>query len=435
MKRRMVQGISDRRVDCAGLSNAAAWQIAALLAAVALAAGAAELRAGSFEEAETAASPIAGTSSVLARRPERAHGAAGFPRGAARPGAQTPGTAWSDGGSEDEFVVSDGVSRMPGCSGCGGHGCERCCEPTGVVNRLCGGAACPRWVVQVDALMLWQSNIASRPLFSVYDPGTSTVGPTVLNANQAQTEMSAGPRIAAFYNLDQTFAIEGNYFNVRPFNGEALVQPGPLLAENNLAGFSDPGFDGAQVFSSGAIQSAELNWRRRECWCPVTWLAGFRWVEWNQQMQIVEHLGGSPFGNYISATGNDLYGGQVGMDLGLWNSGGPFTVTGTGKAGVFYNRAYQRTSYSDAAFNSAAGAVADQTSFFGELGINGSLQITNWLSWRVGYVFFWLDGVAVPAWQMSTTNLDPATPPIGATINTNGSVLLHGATTGLEARW
>jgi len=71
--------------------------------------------------------------------------------------------------------------------------------------------------VQVDALMLWQGNIASRPLLSAYDPTTMTVGPTALNANQAQPPMSAGPRVGLFYNLNQIHSIEGNYFQVRPF--------------------------------------------------------------------------------------------------------------------------------------------------------------------------------------------------------------------------
>ena len=432
MKRRMGQAMSDRHVDRAGVSNPAAWQIAALWAAVALAAGAAELRAGSFEEPETAASPIAGTSSVLARQPQWAHGEAGLPTGAALQGAPAPGAVWSDGGSEDDFVVSGGASGI-GCSGCGGNGCGACCpagRTRGFFNRIFG-AACPRWVVQVDALMLWQGNIPSRPLFA--SGGMGAVGPTLLDANQAQTVMSAGPRVALFLNLDEVYAIEGNYFQVRPFNGEALVQPGNTLVEQNLAGFSSGGYDGAQVLTNGAIQSAELNWRRRECWCPVTWLAGFRWVQWNQQMRIIEHAAGSPLGSFTSATGNDLYGGQIGMDLGLWNSGGPFTVTGTGKAGVYYNNAFQRTGYQDAGFATSAAAVADQTSFFGEVGVNGSLRLTDWLSWRVGYVLFWLSGVALPADQFSTTNL--ATLPGSATINTNGSVLLHGVTTGLEARW
>lgn len=51
----------------------------------------------------------------------------------------------------------------------------------------------------------------------------------------------------------------------------------------------------------------------------------------------------------------------------------------------------------------------------------------------MSYSLFWPSAVAVPANQLSTTNL--AAVPSAATINANGSVLLHGATTGLEARW
>jgi hypothetical protein len=331
-------------------------------------------------------------------------------------------------GETDETVNPDGSEAdwlTVGCTACGGQGCGQCSHGTGLFQRLCGDAW-PRWVVQIDALMLWQGNIASRPLF------INGAGFTALDANQAQTPMSAGPRVGLFYFLDQTNAIEGNYFNVRPFDGEATALPGQTLTASSLAGFSVPGFDGAQVFTNGAIQSAELNWRRRECWCPVTWLAGFRWVEWNQQMRITEHAGG-PIGSFFSETGNDLYGGQGGMELGLWNAGGPFTVNGIGKAGAFYNNAYQRTSYTDPAFTSAAAASVDRIAFFGELGVNGNLRLTDWLSWRLGYSLFWLSGVAIPANQLSTTNL-AAVPPT-ATINTNGSVLLHGVTTGLEARW
>jgi len=41
----------------------------------------------------------------------------------------------------------------------------------------------------------------------------------------------------------------------------------------------------------------------------------------------------------------------------------------------------------------------------------------------------------VPADQLAVTNII-LSPPVGsALINTNGSVMLHGVTTGLEARW
>jgi hypothetical protein len=310
-------------------------------------------------------------------------------------------------------------STLP-CDACGSIGCTSCCDAggctgsgrrsgwhaaSGYFNRVLGDAS-PRWVAQVDALMLWQGNIASRPLYV-----STATGLPALDINQAQTPMTAGPRFGLLLNLDPCYSIEGNYFNVQSFNGEqspAVTAAGYSM--NNLAGFSFGSIDWAQVTTTGQIQSAELNWRRRPCGSPLTWLAGFRWVEWNQSMRLFDFYSGSVPGSeqFDAVTGNDLYGGQIGADLLLlenanWvatRGGLPFAVNGVAKAGIFYN---------------------------------SSLRLTNWLALRAGYSVFWLSGVAVPADQLSTTNLVPT--PATATINTNGSVLLHGVTTGLEARW
>ena len=342
-------------------------------------------------------------------------------------------------GPVSESIVAPESFSDP-CDQCGAVGCTSCCDEgcgrsgwlqaAGYFNRLLRPAD-PRWVGQVDALMLWQGNIASRPLYT-----DNTTGLTALDVNQAQTAMSAGPRFGLFLNLDDCYAIEGNYFNVRSFEGQKTT---PLTAAgydmNNIAGLTYPGIDQAQVTTSGQIQSAELNWRRRQCGLPITWLAGFRWVEWNQRLQVTDvysvPVAGVDSVNVV--TGNDLYGAQAGMDLGLWNSGGRFTVNGIGKAGIFYNTAFQRTDVPTEPTPVTANAMAEQTAFFGELGVNSSLRLTKWLSWRAGYSLFWISGVAIPASQLSLVN-QPA-PNDVATINTNGSVLLHGVTTGLEARW
>ena len=77
-----------------------------------------------------------------------------------------------------------------------------------------------------------------------------------------------------------------------------------------------------------------------------------------------------------------------------------------------------------------------RTSFFGEVGGNATVDLTNWLSWRVGYNVFWLSGVATPANQLSVATLNPLNGNVVRNgINTSGSVLLHGVNTGIEARW
>jgi hypothetical protein len=333
------------------------------------------------------------------------------------------GTDWSQSAVSDGYFQAPAHAScdVPGCVSCDGYGaCATDDCESGFINRRLGHVH-PRVVVQVDALMLWQGNIQGQLLMA------NSEG--VLDVNDAQTPMSIGPRVGVFVNVDQYHAIEGNYFNVGSFNGEHLAFGGDnyIPAPGLPVTLPDSTVLGA-VESSGRIQSAELNWRRRDCNHPLTWLAGFRWVQWNQDFLFAATDFATASG-IVSETGNDLYGGQIGADLGLWNSGGRFTVNGIGKAGLFYNQAYQRSaSFEDDALLSLSDGAEDGMAFFGEVGINASLALTRWLSWRAGYSFFWLSGVAVPSNQFDT--LDG-----GDSLNRSGSVLLHGVTTGLEARW
>lgn len=342
---------------------------------------------------------------------------------------------------EGEVFISDGpVGDMTWSggtgAGCGRHGCrggcQHCNQSMGWMNSMLhhGGNRCSSWTAQIDALMLWQGNIPSFPLLT-----DATTGVTALDANQAQTQMSAGPRFALFYNVDPCHAIEGNYIYVDGFNGQASVPAGGAYSPVTIPQPPATGagtITGATLLTEGLFKSAELNYRWRNT-DALTWLIGFRWVEWNQTAQI-DGLSGqssSPF-SINEQTGNDLYGGQFGADLLFWNAGGRFRLNGVAKAGIFGNHAYQRASGSDALTNYGQGTVyGDQVSFFGEVGMYGDIAITRWLSWRTGYVLFWGTGLALPAENLSLAGFPPAT----YQINISESLLVHGVTTGLEARW
>ena len=304
-------------------------------------------------------------------------------------------------------------------------------ESKGWINRILCNVG-PRVVGQVDALMLWQGAIPSRPLYvSDTEPFA-----TVLDADQAQTPVSTGTRYTLQLNLDCTYAFEGSYFSVYGFEGEhSTPHSDSGYAMDNLAGLNYGDINWARLRTNGSIQSAEFNWRRKTC-TPITWLAGFRWLEWNEGLHIVDQyngLDGLAFDRINTQTGNDMYGGQVGADVMLWNRGQDVKVNGVGKAGIFYNQAYSRTNVPTEFIPLDGDAVADQTAFFGEVGANASVKLTHWLSWRFGYSVYWLSGVATAVNQLERVGQAP--PLELPRINTNGSVLLHGATTGLEARW
>ena len=287
------------------------------------------------------------------------------------------------------------------------------------------------WVAQVDALWLWRGNVPSVPLF------TDPAGGVALDANEVNPTAATGPRVGLIRKIGECHAIEGTWLNVGTFEGTRDLPPGDYASVSlgGLPPYSD--IVGATVSTWSMFRSAELNGR---AWYggPITWLAGFRWIEWDDRMSIAATDATDTTSQFDATAGNNLYGAQFGADVGFWNSHGLFRVDGIGKAGVYYNRAaYQRTNaVATDAFGAvdplgSAAAAADTVSFMGEVGVNASVSITRWLSWRAGYSVFWLAGVATAPQQFDASDLSAGT----GTVNTDGSVLLHGVTTGLEARW
>jgi hypothetical protein len=300
--------------------------------------------------------------------------------------------------------------------------------PSGMFNRVLRPAD-QRFTAQIDALFLWQNNLATRPLYAA-----NATRQTVLDANQLLPEMAAGPRYGLLLHFDNCYSLEGNYLNVRPFSAERTL---PTLVDGyeqlDLAGLTFDDISAVTASSSGQLQSAEVNWRRRAG--PMSYIAGFRWVEWDEALNIQNTTPLGPETIGVDAA-NNLYGGQVGYDLILWNRKQRVRVNTVGKAGVFYNQVSQQTDVVSPGTPPVIATVtsgAERTSFFGEIGGTVNFRLTKWLDWRLGYSLFWLSGVATPAQQLSLVDIE-ATPPTTA-IGSNGSVLLHGATTGVEARW
>jgi hypothetical protein len=329
-----------------------------------------------------------------------------------------------------------------------GHcgGCNHCqgsaTKGTGILNRILGDA-CPRVTAQIDALMLWQSNVPSVPLLRLDDPANPAL---FFNANSLVSEMGIGPRAAIMLHVDQEYALEANYFNVgsinttRPFEAP-LPQQVVWDSLVNLPQFGN--IDSGTIGLNGAIQSFELNWRHRHCGSPFTWLVGFRWVEWNEALTLNDSFSiPAPFpeaGNDLLnvQTGNDLYGAQLGFDALLLNLWEVIRFNSVVKAGVYGNNATASTFVSSDRFGFGPdrnfAATTNQTGFFGEVGVNGAVRLSDHFFWRAGYNFFWLAGVATTTQQLAVVDAAPV--PAEGSITAGSSVFLHGVNTGLEFIW
>lgn len=302
----------------------------------------------------------------------------------------------------------------------------------------------PLWTGRTDALLLWRDAPQSQPLFNSIQ-GDGAPGPVALDASNFLSGMAAGPRFALFRHTGDMGAIEFNYLRVQSFTSTRTLPEAEL-------GYYDTYPHGLYCCDtliprsnvSGALgsslQSAEVN-RRFPTDGRLGWLAGFRWVEWNDSLgleTVTVPEGFDPFtNNYLSRTSNDLYGMQIGADSILYGLGGPFRIEGIGKAGVYYNDARQSSRFSTTAGQGETLAVATSTAraaFVGEVGLTGVYDITERISLRAGYAIFWLGGLALAPQQYGAQQLCQGSPISGST-DTAGSVVVQGLSLGLEGRW
>ena len=69
--------------------------------------------------------------------------------------------------------------------------------------------------------------------------------------------------------------------------------------------------------------------------------------------------------------------------------------------------------------------------FVGDLNLTGIYHLDDVWGIRLGYNLIWIEGVALAPDQLDFTNTTTS----GSGISTDGGVLLHGVSAGVEARW
>jgi len=333
----------------------------------------------------------------------------------------------------------------------------------------CREDAC--WVARFEAIALWRNTPASRPLFTTlsnYDPGdpnagppvpaSGTLGPVVLDANQLVSDPAAAGRLSLARidecgrGFDVGYLWAGNFYSQRSLpeaaNSYALANPGIYGNSWGLIPPAPP-ISSATATLIGSLQSAEFNVREPLGWGANRFLLGFRWLQWREAFSLTDRYAdpqapavtGTDF--YKTSCLNNLYGGQIGLDSMLWNSGKGFRLEGLVKAGAYYNAAVQSSGYSYVntfPFQSPYATITvnhpPTCSFMGEVGLTGVVPLRKNLDLRCGYVGMWLTNLAQPTRQLSGQQLIPSggVDPSG-TLVTNGGVVLQGVSLGLEGRW
>lgn len=212
--------------------------------------------------------------------------------------------------------------------------------------------------------------------------------------------------------------------------------------------FPANGFQQALVRYDSELHSFHFNVRRQwNEYSPLTLVAGFRFVQLDEKLHgafVTTNMLPPPSsanGGFATRyeTENDLYGFQLGADLrivdGCW-----YWFDVSMRAGVFHNDVQLRTvidsgNVVNATFNNGLPATPpigtlmdqriavdnDRTSFLGELGMRGHVDLNGMWSLFVEYQFLWLEDVALATDQNSFM-------PVSA----SGSPFYHGALIGIQ---
>ena len=338
-----------------------------------------------------------------------------------------------DGGDTPyEAYASSGDGCCPSCTGAG---CDQCC-PSAMIDTGCHEKkAC--WIGRVDALILWRNAPPDRPLVD----NALVTGP-LLNANGMDSTAAAGPRFSIFrvnnctgHAVEATYLRAANFRSIRPLEA---VSEQYVTAAPGIYGNAPLAFDSGNANLGSRLQSFELN-RHHAHGKFLRFLAGFRWIDWQEQFTLQDTSAGGITDFYQTGCFNDLYGGQIGIDANLLAT--PWIrFDGVVKAGAYYNNAVQSSEYTTSdpvnpgTATVAVGESPASGAFAGELGFTGVVPITGCLDFRFGYFGLWLSGIAQATQQLSGQQLTPGLP-VEGTINTNGGVLVQGVSLGLEGRW
>ena len=301
------------------------------------------------------------------------------------------------------------------------HACKQCCH--------CCRPGC--WTGRAEAVMLWRSAPYSRELVIT---GPGPVGSPVLNANQLESGMAAGPRIQLFRTDACGNAIEFGYLGAWNFQSEKLLRgvATQAFAAADILGNSSSFQDG-DVNLTSHIQTLELNSRTPMGAGNVQFICGIRWLEWAESFSLDTQTAGPGFTDvWSSRTVNNLYGGQIGIDALLYSNNW-LHVESVLKGGAYWNDAISRQLYQSNGVGTEVSAydTPSPAAFVGELGFTGVLPLTSCLDFRFGYLVFWLQGIAQPTRQLSSpvsTTGDPL-------VLQDGGTVVQGLTLGLEGRW
>jgi hypothetical protein len=345
------------------------------------------------------------------------------------------------------------------CPHCRGLGCRHCGGHGGLLGDVLGitgpyddgGCAAVRWYDFALDYMYLSRDTVDRGV----DLASEGIGgPIVLSTDDLDFDEASGFRFSGMFQVSAGGSVEFTYFGTFHWHKTASVTSDTDNLFSVLSQFGQVPAGGFAETDNASLQridysstfdNFEINFRRR--WVAPnhryqgSWLIGVRYFKLDEDFQYITVNTLSGFMDYDVNTNNSLTGFQGGGDLWLCVVPG-LRLGGEFKAGVFGNHASQGTNIgtTTAASIFAEQVKVDDVAFVGNLDLMMLYRLNyNW-TFKLGYQFLYVDGVALASENFNTTPPAIFTGVPGdlirdQTINDNGNVFYHGLMLGAEFLW
>ena len=312
------------------------------------------------------------------------------------------------------------------CDG-GTAACDSYCDSMGG-SRSCGMQSLfgMPWMGYVDALFLDRDapdNLGGNGLVSLNN------GPVQLDNGSLDPSVDTGYRIGLLLGRSDCVNIEFLY------SSDEWDERQRVLGDNNLNSVLGTVnyllADDVQVGYESEMDNFELNrWVRfRE---DFSMMIGFRYFSLDEEF-LLTTFDDTFRSDYRIGTENNLYGAQLGGRYQSPTVHESIFLSLSGKAGIFGNSAEQQVLMNDVNNTIATRNFTnddDGGAFVGEFDANLTIRLVNATALRVGYLLMVADSVALAPEQFQ----QDATV-ANAALNSDGSILMHGAYVGLDLAW
>jgi hypothetical protein len=323
------------------------------------------------------------------------------------------------GTSYDDMGATSGGGWAESCDA----GCPKNCCP---VSSICE-APHPQWTLRADGLIMERGRPDSAVLIvNPADPSEN------LNASDFNFDYDAGWDIALTrHNLIWDSDVEVRYFSIDSWTaGAAGSFSGPITQINTNPPRTLFGPRDVTSLYGSDLRSLEVNLRRPSGDGWWTWIAGFRYLELDEQLDTLLVDPGAVLEDITAEinTRNRLYGFQIGGETYLWGNG-RFCLEGFVIGGIYGNAAAQGSTLTESTGPPTVFTRSDQqgqTAFVGETGLAAKYHYNDWLALRADYRVLFVEGVALATDQV---------PFAFSGVDSSGGTLYHGLFLGLEGRF